>query len=121
MKRYPIRFVNKLSASRWLREFGHVLGDPRDETLLTHATAEILIPPGSMFDRDHGRKHDLRFIRQMFQYLSIGDGLYESNQPRYMRLINLVTLTEAQIRTYHREFHSGYREWLLIVYGLLMT
>jgi hypothetical protein len=95
--------------SQFTREFGHVHSDPRDETPLTCATVEILIPLGSILVCDHGRKHDLRFIWQMFQHLSIGDGLYESNQSQYMRLINLVTLTEAQIRTYHREFHSGYK------------
>jgi hypothetical protein len=99
-----------IALSQFTREFGQVQGDPHDENPLTCAPAAILIPSGSLFARDHGRKHDLRFIRPMFQHLSIGDGRYESNQSRYRRLINLVTLTEAQkIRTYRREFHSGYK------------
>jgi hypothetical protein len=67
------------------------------------------MPRESLFARDHGKVHDLRCIRQMFQHLCIGDGLYESNHSRYRRLINFVTLSEAQIRSYHRGFYPGYK------------
>ena len=51
--------------------------------------------------------HNLKFIRQMFRHLPIGNDLYdlyESNQSRYMRLINLVILTE-----YHRDLYPDYK------------
>ena len=76
--------------SQFTREFGQVQGNPLDEIPLTRAPTEIQIPPWSFFAHDHGRALDLRFIQQMFQNLSIGNGLYESNQVRYMRLINIV-------------------------------
>ena len=43
----------------------------------------------------------------MFRHvpIPIGNGLDESNQSRYMRSINLVTLTEAQTRAYHPELY----------------
>jgi hypothetical protein len=45
--------------SQFIREFGQVQGDPRDENPRMCAPAVILIPPGSLIARDHGRKHDL--------------------------------------------------------------
>ena len=53
-----------ITFSQFTREFGEVQGNPHDETSLTSAPTEFLIPTGgAFFARDHGRKHDLRFAR----------------------------------------------------------
>ncbi len=92
---------------QFTREFGQVLGDLHDATSFTSSPATICIPKDSLFDRENvGTRHDLKFLQEMFEHLPISNNLYESNQARYVRLIHIITLTEGQIRTYHRDNHS---------------
>ena len=95
------------ASSQFIREFGQAPGGLHNATPLMSLPAEIRIPSLSLFDRENvGSKHDLEFIQGMFQHLPIGNNLYESNQTRYIRSIHIITLTEGQIRTYHRDNYS---------------
>ena len=101
--------------SQFTREFGVVDGVPHDTEPLTLVPVTRVIPTRSIFNLPASTRHERNFLRKMFQHQPIGSNLFESNQSRYVRLINLVTLTEAQITAYHRELYPRYKGiWLTL-------